>query len=67
MKIETADIYNKVVKKIAKKEKISIEDATEIVDKHETWLIDSVEAFGEKNVTQLASTIFDMHCDEVNN
>lgn len=67
MTIETADIYNKVVKKIAKDEKISEEQSKEIVDKHETWLVDMVEAIGEKNVSHLSNMIVDFHYDEVNN
>ena len=64
---KTAQIYHKVINQIAKKEKLSIEDATEIVDKNEIWLIDMVEAMGETNVSYLATCIFDFHCDEVNN
>jgi hypothetical protein len=67
MKDSTAQIYHKVISQIVKKENISIEQATEIVDKHETWLIDMVEALDETNVFYLATCIFDFHCDEVNN
>ncbi len=67
MKDSTAKIYHRVIKLIAKREKISIELATEIVDKREAWLIDMVEACGEDTVPYLATCIFDFHCDEVNN
>lgn len=67
MKIETADIFNKVVARVAKAEKITIEAATEIVNKHETWLVDSVEALDEKNVSTLSNQIIDFHYDEINN
>jgi hypothetical protein len=67
MKDSTAQIYHKVINQIVKNENISTEEATEIVDKHETWLIDMVEAIGETNICSLATCIFDIHCDEVNN
>ena len=67
MKIETADIYHLVIKLIAKKKNLTIEEATEIVDESETWLIDAVEAFDQTSIPYLATCIFDFHCDKVNN
>jgi hypothetical protein len=67
MKDSTAQIYHKVIKRISKTEKISIEEATEIVDKNEVWLIDMVEAFSVKLISYLATCIYDFHCDGVNN
>ena len=67
MKDSTAQIYHKVINQIVKNENISIEQATEIVDERETWLIDMVEGCGEDTVSYLATCIFDFHCDKVNN
>jgi hypothetical protein len=59
MKIETADIWNKVVNKVMKNKKVTREQAEEIVNAKEVWLIDMVEAFGEKKVSFLADCITD--------
>lgn len=59
MLITTADIYWKIVRRLVRTEKFTKEKAEKLVDKHETWLIDMVEAFGETKVPFLTNCILE--------